>query len=302
MTQRRQEVFPLPSAGSGSRYRWMQFNTLTHEPPGFGDPPRWGPLVSAGIDPATMEEKKAYAASPVSIPLSSKRWPQVEIGTTNRRNLLLPRGLTLLLGRTGRGKTLMMKHMVKLDDRLTYVNVLEPFGSEEDIDQLETYYDLDDGIARGVELAYLGYVPILDSLRILTYISTGAQGKGGVNKGMFGYFTALNNCLARKYLSMVAAINPLLEDDESFEAFLKDAESSAAAIILATSRSSGKFSTRAGDPGEARVPRAFTLLPAREARIEQPSHAGSGTVIAGRGRESAITNLTGAVNQLKRGY
>lgn len=152
------------------------------------------------------------------------------------KELFLAPGLTLVSGRTGIGKTLMIQALVRASDGLlAYINLLEPFNNADEVNANPVAYDLREAIELAAVSIAMGHVPVIDSLRILTYTASGATGKRGINMGMFGYLTALNNALAQAGASMVAVINPLLDEQEDYDAFISNCRSSVVSVIEVTS-------------------------------------------------------------------
>lgn len=152
------------------------------------------------------------------------------------KELFLAPGLTLVSGPTGVGKTLVVQALIRASEgKLTYINLLEPFNNVDEIDANPVAYSLQEAIELAAMSVAMGLVPVIDSLRILTYTSSGATGKRGINMGMFGYLTALNNVLAQAGASMMAVINPLLDEKEDYDAFISNCRSSVVSVIEVTS-------------------------------------------------------------------
>lgn len=168
----------------------------------------------------------------------------IELSASGRVLTLNP-GLHLAVARTGIGKTSLLKQLCALEpDTFQYINLLEPFNDETERVQQIVTYDLEEAIKTCDILVAGGVVPVLDSLRVLVYTSTGATGKRGVNMSMFIYLSALSNALARAGGAMIAAINPLIDEADDYEFFLDNCRSAVAGVMEVKTKSSLEYTGR----------------------------------------------------------
>lgn len=212
------------------------------------------------------DEKKAAlvgkpAISEVSY-LSEKH--QLLVDVTNeaklspRHTLQLPPGITILIGKSGAGKTkLALDRINRLNARTSYVRFGEPldkyFVRMLDIEPAESRVELlqfeVDVAARMASFLFNDTedVLIVDSLRYLFFASGGATGKGGVNMTLFTDLSFLDNVANLRGKSLVLVINPLTDDDQAYKTILEVATGSVSALIDVQSTTAMRFTSRYND-------------------------------------------------------
>jgi len=169
--------------------------------------------------------------------------------------LKLPPGVTMIIGRSGSGKTaLALSRMNALNDNTIYARFGEPLdrrfalelatvGADEGLFLHQHEAKLAEQIARFLFADDLS-VMIIDSLRYLVYAGGGATGKGGVNMSLFADISFLDVVAARRGKSLVIIINPLTDDDAAYKNIVEAAVGSVAALIDVESPNRIKYTSR----------------------------------------------------------
>lgn len=178
-----------------------------------------------------------------------------EISLAPRFKLQLPPGVTIIIGRSGSGKTkLALERMTALNESVIYARHGEP------LDQRFVKALMNNPEASGVMLlpfevdvanAIAGFlfqdgsdVMIIDSLRYLFYAGGGATGKGGVNMTLFADISYLDVVANQRGKSLVVIINPLTDDDSSYKSIIEAAKGSVSALIDVISTTSIRYTSR----------------------------------------------------------
>lgn len=178
-----------------------------------------------------------------------------EIALSKKHSIELPPGVTIIIGKSGSGKTkLALERMTALNDNVIYARHGEP---------LDRYFVKDlmkDATSSGQMLlpfevdvanAIAGFlfqegsdVLIIDSLRYLFYAGGGATGKGGVNMTLFADISYLDVVANQRGKSLVVIINPLTDDDASYKSIIEAAKGSVSALIDVQSTTSIRYTSR----------------------------------------------------------
>lgn len=178
-----------------------------------------------------------------------------EISLAPRFKLQLPPGVTIIIGRSGSGKTkLALERMTALNESVIYARHGEP------LDQRFVKALMNNPEASGIMLlpfevdvanAIAGFlfqdgsdVMIIDSLRYLFYAGGGATGKGGVNMTLFADISYLDVVANQRGKSLVVIINPLTDDDSSYKSIIEAAKGSVSALIDVISTTSIRYTSR----------------------------------------------------------
>lgn len=171
------------------------------------------------------------------------------------RTIELPVGVTLLLGRSGSGKTrLAFEHIFcsnKDSGAVTYVKAFEPGddvamatvgGSAIRIPALEIDLALD--VMQFVVSAQTELL-IIDSLRYLFYSSSGGgTGKGGVNMGLFMTLTHLDKVATDAGKRIIVVVNPLSDDEAAFSAYVEAGVGAVSGMIVMQDYQTAEQSSR----------------------------------------------------------
>lgn len=192
--------------------------------------------------------------------------------------LQLPLGLVALIGATKSGKSSLIEalsEVVAVDHKL----VVEPFDSATDAATRFAYSEADDALAttvfqhRRMRAEDPRAVPlfVLDSLRAPVYETQGTAGSKGVIKAFFTMLTRVSNSLAADGITVVATVNPMEDNDQTFsDAFTAMATSALPAVINLTSVDktgwAGKLVVRDKDSPDHRRERSFAFTRGASAR------------------------------------
>lgn len=178
-----------------------------------------------------------------------------ELKLSPRHSIELPPGVTMIIGKSGSGKTkLALERMTALNKNVSYVRYGEPLDRRF-VQQLTQAKDMSrvDLLSFEVDVAaeiadFLFNenkdVLIIDSLRYLFYAGGGATGKGGVNMTLFADISFLDNVANLRGKSLVVIINPLTDDDASYRSIVEAAKGSVSALIDVQSTTSIRFTSR----------------------------------------------------------
>jgi len=137
-------------------------------------------------------------------------------------------GLIGVIAGTRGGKTTLLKQIARENDGL-FLQLAEPeVESSLNINELiSKIHDMsvDNGEKKYSLLA-------IDSLRITQFVAPGNARKGGVSSGFYQLLTELSIMCLRSNVTIIVALNPLLEtDDEQYHRALSDVESSVTTLI-----------------------------------------------------------------------
>lgn len=203
------------------------------------------------------------------------------IKLTTRQQIELPPGVTIILGRSGSGKTkLAMGHMTALNDQVIYARHGEPLDkyfvaqlagnpAEAGISLLP--FEVDVAAMIGRFLFQDGSdVLIIDSLRHLVYAGGGATGKGGVNMTLFSNLSYLDVVVNLRGKSLIVVINPLTDDDAAYKSIVEAAAGSVSALIDVQSPTAIRYTSRYEDRGFRSI-----SLPDTKELLEQPQRLGA---------------------------
>lgn len=189
------------------------------------------------------------------------------IKINERQAIDLPPGVTMIMGRSGSGKTkLALGCMAELNDNVVYTRFGEPLDKYFINAQMATEAEDAELAKRGVGVnsavqllqfevdvaAAIGNflfgdfadVLIIDSLRYLFYAGGGATGKGGVNMTLFADISFLDTIVNQRNKSLIVIVNPLTDDDAQYKAVLEAARGSVSALIDMTSPTNLRYSSR----------------------------------------------------------
>lgn len=178
-----------------------------------------------------------------------------EIILAPRFKLQLPPGVTIIIGRSGSGKTkLALERMTALNENVIYARHGEPLDQrfvkslmnepeKSGIMLLPFEVDVANAIA-GFLFQDGSDVMIVDSLRYLFYAGGGATGKGGVNMTLFADISYLDVVANQRGKSLVVIINPLTDDDASYKSIIEAAKGSVSALIDVTSVTNIRYTSR----------------------------------------------------------
>lgn len=170
----------------------------------------------------------------------------------------IPLGVTVLLGKAGKGKTrlafdhLFLTTQANQDAAPFYFQLFEP-GDEDKVLRFakEDNCDIPDfEVSFASRLAEVltdrdRELIIVDSLRYLFYSSSGgATGKGGVNMSLFMDITHLDRVVRRLEKRLILVVNPMSDDDAAFNYYVEAAVGAAAGVIVMDSPTLGKLSHR----------------------------------------------------------
>lgn len=182
---------------------------------------------------------------------------------TSQSSIELPPGVTIIIGKSGSGKTkLAMAHMTVPNENVAYLRYGEPLDKRF-VDAMMSVEQNGKVVASGMSLCNFEVdvanaianfmvgdgtdVLIVDSLRSLFYSSGGATGKGGVNMSLFAQISFLDVIVGQRGKSLVLVINPLTDDQASYDAILEVAKGSVSALIDVKSPTSIRFTSRYED-------------------------------------------------------
>lgn len=177
---------------------------------------------------------------------------------TKKFTLDLPLGVTVLLGKAGKGKTrlsfdhLFLTTQANKDAAPFYFQLFEP-GDE---DKVLKYASDENCEIPDFEVSFASRLAevmtqrdreliIVDSLRYLFYSSSGgATGKGGVNMSLFMDITHLDRVARRLEKRVLLVVNPMSDDDVAFNYYTEAAIGAAAGVIVMESPTTGRISHR----------------------------------------------------------
>lgn len=178
-----------------------------------------------------------------------------EIALSKKHSIELPPGVTIIIGKSGSGKTkLALERMTALNDNVIYARHGEPLDRHFVKDlmkdatssgQMLLPFEVDVANAIAGFLFQEGSdVLIIDSLRYLFYAGGGATGKGGVNMTLFADISYLDVVANQRGKSLVVIINPLTDDDASYKSIIEAAKGSVSALIDVQSTTSIRYTSR----------------------------------------------------------
>lgn len=184
------------------------------------------------------------------------------VALTKRQSIDLPPGITIIMGKSGSGKTkLAMAHMTAMNDSVAYIRYGEPLDKR----FVEALLKSDASGKEGSGMYLLPFevnvasaianflldeetdVLIVDSLRSLFYGSGGSTGKGGVNMSLFANISFLDVVVSQRGKSLVLVINPLTDDQSAYDFFIEVAKGSVSALIDVRSPTSIRYTSRYSD-------------------------------------------------------
>lgn len=211
-----------------------------------------GDNVRAALKAGAALADNSYISSALGSP-SFNTSHRVKV--SNRTDLELPPGVTIVIGRSGSGKTkFTLNNLTLKNDNVMYARFGEPLDyrfvehmatnpESKGISLLDFEVDVASRIA-----SFLfedgSDVLIVDSLRYLVYAGGGATGKGGVNMTLFADISFLDVVASRRGKSLVVVINPLADDDEAYKQIIEAAKGSVSGLIDMVSPSSFRFTSR----------------------------------------------------------
>lgn len=184
------------------------------------------------------------------------RLKSFKLARNGSRQIELPIGVTLLLGRSGSGKTrLAFEHVFcsNKDDigSVVYIKAFEPGnemsmiaagGTSIRIPSLEIDLALD---MMQFLTSPTSSLLIIDSLRYLFYSSSGGgTGKGGVNMGLFMTLTHLDKIATDAGKHIVVVVNPLSDDEAAFSAYVEAGLGAVSGMIVMQDYQTAEISTR----------------------------------------------------------
>lgn len=178
-----------------------------------------------------------------------------EVKLSPKHKLELPPGVTIIIGRSGSGKTkLALERLTALNDGVIYARHGEPLdkrfvrllmGTPEQDGVMLLSFEVDVANAIAGFLFQDGSdVMIIDSLRYLFYAGGGATGKGGVNMTLFSDISYLDVVANQRGKSLVVIINPLTDDDASYKSIIEAAKGSVSALIDVVSTTAIRYTSR----------------------------------------------------------
>lgn len=178
-----------------------------------------------------------------------------QITLSPRHKIELPPGVTIIIGRSGSGKTkLALERMTEMNDSVVYARHGEPLDRRF-VEKLSSSADRDGIMLLPFEVDVATTIArflfqdgsdvlIIDSLRYLFYAGGGATGKGGVNMTLFADISYLDVVANLRGKSLVVIINPLTDDDASYKAIVEAAKGSVSALIDVQSTTSFRYTSR----------------------------------------------------------
>ena len=180
----------------------------------------------------------------------------VELGLgSNGRKLMFPHGVTVVMGRSGAGKTLMTYHnlhrsnsnrgiYLSIDELETFGELIHPnsFAAASEVSMVR---ELVDGLTDKIEGQSRTDYIIIDSLRYMFYeTSGGAAGKGGVNMGLFMKLTRLAHVAMQLKKAIIVVINPMTDDETTFSFYKEAAMGAVNAVIVVDKPGSAQITSR----------------------------------------------------------
>lgn len=211
-----------------------------------------GDNVRAALKPGAALADNSYISATLGSPSFNTSH---RVRVSNRTDIELPPGVTIVLGRSGSGKTkFTLNNLTLKNDNVMYARFGEPLDyrfvehmatnpESKGISLLDFEVDVASRIA-----SFLfedgSDVLIVDSLRYLVYAGGGATGKGGVNMTLFADISFLDIVASRRGKSLVVVINPLSDDDDAYKQIIEAAKGSVSGLIDMVSPSSFRFTSR----------------------------------------------------------
>lgn len=215
-------------------------------------------FLASGPEDALTAELSTDTTANVTYALEamhSKDAPTTQVSLGGRATVGLPPGVTIIIGRSGAGKTkLALERLVSLNKGVTYARFGEPLdhrfskalqaqGGNGPLSLLTFEVDLATQIANHL-LSEDSRVMVVDSLRYLFYAGGGATGKGGVNMTLFADISHTDVAVSQCGKSLVVIINPLTDDDASYKSIIEAAKGSVSALIDVKSPTSIRYTSR----------------------------------------------------------
>jgi hypothetical protein len=143
-------------------------------------------------------------------------------------NVTLPLGLTIISGPTAIGKSSLLRALPNVARLLA----VEPPDSLAELSKIPIYNSADEALMNGVKIALSSdMLPAIDSLRAPLFEINGPAGKNGVIMPFFTALTRVSNTLAAHGITMLATVNPMLEDEDYVQAFLSKISSAVPCFI-----------------------------------------------------------------------
>lgn len=158
------------------------------------------------------------------------------------QDLPLAPGLVLISGHTKAGKSSFVRALARRlpENALIRVTATEPYDEPEEIDTVRTFSTADAALASIVKATLVDGAKktlfVIDSLRGPLFETNGPAGAKGIVMPFFTQLTRVSNRLARAGITVVATINPMEEDYEFADAFLKKLTASVPTTILVEGR------------------------------------------------------------------
>lgn len=169
--------------------------------------------------------------------------------------LTLPTGLTIVMGKSGSGKTaLTLGRLAANNESVTYVRYAEPLDDAMFVTRLtnqRVYSATSEPDVIEYLLNHLFSEPdttdvfVLDSIRYLVFAPGGATGKGGVNMTLFTQLTHLDIVASLLGKSVVVVVNPLSDDQASYDLMIESALGSCSAVVDVLNPTSIRSNSRA---------------------------------------------------------
>jgi hypothetical protein len=160
------------------------------------------------------------------------------------REIILPIGVTAVLGRSRSGKTrFALEHLFLTNERsrpgsCRYYKFAEPgddaalSGLSDSISCHTFEVEMVDKLARDLVDPSVDLI-IIDSLRYLFYGSAGgATGKGGVNMSLFIDLTYLDTVASLLGKTVLVVINPMTDDETAFNFYREAAVGAVAGVVV----------------------------------------------------------------------
>lgn len=148
-------------------------------------------------------------------------------------------GLTLVLGDTGSGKTTVIKNHLRPDIIVRWGEPSQGMDIGEALCGTVQACSLEGALSTAIAYSCLGLPVAIDSLRHMLHNSGGAAVKGGFSGRIFSLLTAINNLCASLSLRIVAAVNPMADDEALTLNLYKRLSSSTAGAVLLKRSSNG---------------------------------------------------------------
>lgn len=158
-------------------------------------------------------------------------------------------GIVGISGGTEVGKSTFVRALSRLT-KLRRLLAVEPHDTPEELTDVPCFSSADGALVEVVRQHYFGQSDVLhalDSLRAPLFETDGPAGEKGVIMPFFTQLTRVSNTLASAGITMIATINPMNENSEFVESFLKKLSAALpTTILLEDYRKQGRTETFTG--------------------------------------------------------